>query len=104
MAHLYINKDFNRVNVRKYILARIGRIVPLYFMMVFLSVLVSIYEPDFVFNIIDPATIVRALAFIDAPYIFWTIPVEVQFYFIFLVFGLFIRKITGLQYWYYFLF
>jgi len=92
MAHLYISEDFNRVNVRKYILARIGRVVPLYFMVVFLSVLVSIYEPDFVFNLTDSSTVFRALAFIDAPYIFWTIPVEVQFYFIFIGFWFIYKK------------
>ena len=96
MGHLYLKKECNTENVKLYLIARVGRIFPLYICLILFSVLVSttIY-PDFHYHITDPEIVARALLFIDAPYEFWTIPVEVQFYFVFIVFWLLHRRETG---------
>ncbi len=87
MAYLYLQKPFTKENARRYILARVGRIFPLYYLLIIASVVISgwIYH-DFHYAISSPMTIARALLFIDAPFEFWTIPVEVQFYGIFILF------------------
>jgi peptidoglycan/LPS O-acetylase OafA/YrhL len=97
MGHLYLNKDFTNQNIKGYLLARVGRIFPLYIGLILLSVLISttIY-PDFHYNITDPNIILRALLFIDAPFEFWTIPVEVQFYFVFIIFWFLHNRNTSL--------
>ena len=93
MSHLYINKDFHRENVKSYALARIGRVFPLYFILLFISILISKYfYTDFVYNFNASTELVRALTLVEAPYVFWTIPVEVQFYIVFLGFWFLYKK------------
>jgi peptidoglycan/LPS O-acetylase OafA/YrhL len=87
MSHLYIKDSFDCANVKRYALARIGRVIPLYFLLLLLSIVISNYiDNNFHYNLNDPGMILRAFLLIDAPYEFWTIPVEVQFYFSFVVF------------------
>jgi len=87
MGHLYLGKDSTKANIMKYVVARVGRIFPLYCLLILLSVLIStvIYQ-DFHYQITEAQIVLRALLFIDAPFEFWTIPVEVQFYAVFIVF------------------
>ena len=87
MAFLYLDKNPTEANVKEYCLARIGRVLPLYYALLLLSVLIStVIHSDlvFAFQFNSAGTILRALLLIDARYVFWTIPVEVQFYVIFL--------------------
>ena len=87
MTHLYVMGEFSVPNVTRYALARVGRVFPLYFVILVLSIIVSnfVFE-DFYFKITDLPTAVFAFGFVKAPYVFWTIPVEVQFYCIFVIF------------------
>ncbi|MEH6559211.1 MAG: acyltransferase [Oceanicoccus sp.] len=96
MGHLYLNKEFTTENVTLYLVSRVGRIFPLYIGLILISVLISttVY-PAFHYNITDPDIVFRALFFIDAPFEFWTIPVEVQFYFVFIIFWLLYARNTG---------
>ena len=97
MGHLYLNKELTAESIRLYLVSRVGRIFPLYIGLILLSVLISttIY-PAFHYYITDPQIIFRALFFIDAPFEFWTIPVEVQFYFVFIIFWFLHTRNTGL--------
>jgi peptidoglycan/LPS O-acetylase OafA/YrhL len=96
MGHLYLNKNSSTTNIKQYLLARVGRILPLYFLLILLSVLISttIY-PDFHYQITDAQIVLRALLFVDAPYEFWTIPVEVQFYAVFVLFWILYQRNTS---------
>ncbi|MEE8320335.1 MAG: acyltransferase, partial [Gammaproteobacteria bacterium] len=87
MAYLYLDKGFDVHSVGRYIQARVARVVPLYLAIIILSFVISnsVY-PDFHYSITDPKILVRAFLFIDAPYEFWTIPVEMQFYGVFILF------------------
>jgi len=87
MSHLYIQKEASYANVHRYALARIARVVPLFLLALCLSYLISNYiNPDFTYNFQNTSEFFRALFFIHAPYVFWTIPVEIQFYVVFIVF------------------
>jgi peptidoglycan/LPS O-acetylase OafA/YrhL len=96
MGHLYLDKDSNMGNIKQYLIARIGRIFPLYFLLILLSVLISttIYQ-DFHYQITEAQIVLRALLFIDAPFEFWTIPVEAQFYAVFIVFWVLYQRNTN---------
>ena len=93
MSHLYIQKETSHENIKRYALARIGRVVPLYLLALLLSYLISnfIYN-DFTFNFQDQGEFLYALIFLKAPYVFWTIPVEIQFYFVFVLFWWLYKK------------
>ncbi len=87
MSHLYIQKEANYSNIRRYALARIARVIPLFLAALIISYIISNYfYTGFAYNFQDPGQFLRALFFIHAPYVFWTIPVEIQFYFVFVIF------------------
>jgi peptidoglycan/LPS O-acetylase OafA/YrhL len=96
MGHLYLDKEANSDSIKLYLLARVGRIFPLYCLLILLSVLISttVYE-NFHYHITDLHIVLRALLFIDAPYEFWTIPVEVQFYAVFIIFWILYQRNTS---------
>ena len=96
MGHLYLDKEASPESIKLYLLARVGRIAPLYILLILLSVVIAtgVYE-DFHYRITEPQIVLRALLFIDAPYEFWTIPVEVQFYAVFIGFWILYRRNTS---------
>jgi peptidoglycan/LPS O-acetylase OafA/YrhL len=96
MAHLYLDKDASVSNIKHYLVARVGRIFPLYYLLILFSVFIStcVYA-EFHYHITELNIVARALLFIDAPFEFWTIPVEVQFYFVFVVFWLLYQRGAG---------
>ncbi len=100
MAHLYIHQEFDGINVRRYALARIGRVFPLYFSMLAISLIFTYIIPfdAYCCRLDDMNKLARALLLIDAPYVFWTIPVEVQFYVVFIGFWLCYKKGLGPHY------
>ncbi|MCA9477136.1 MAG: hypothetical protein KC563_15230, partial [Nitrospira sp.] len=68
-------------------MARIGRVFPLYLALIILSFTISNYVyKDFYYAIEKWEYLWEAVLFLGAPYAFWTIPVEVQFYLIFMGF------------------
>lgn len=86
MGHLYIRRDFNRANLMGYAKARIGRVIPLYLLVVLGSITIyNLFYSEFRYalNLGDVSQIAASLLFVSAPYELWTIPVECQFYLIF---------------------
>ncbi len=87
MGYLYICNNFDEYNVKKYILARIGRVFPLYLSVVTLSILITYFvDASFHYNIESIKDIVFSYFFVMARKELWTIPVEVQFYLIFIIY------------------
>lgn len=87
MAHLYLSREYTISNVWQYAMARIGRVFPLYLALIILSFTISNYVyKDFYYAIEKWEYLWEAVLFLGAPYAFWTIPVEVQFYLIFMGF------------------
>jgi len=83
MTELYLLKDFRRHNIA-YATARIGRVFPLYYAIVLISLFftgISAWRYQFP-TLLDA---VLALCMISAPYELWAVPVEVQFYLLFAV-------------------
>lgn len=90
MTYLYAEKQINQTNLVKYCFARIGRVFPLYYFLIIISIIISIMSGGETFfpYILDVKTAALSLAIIKAPHVFWTIPVEIHFYFVFALFWL----------------
>lgn len=87
MGHLYAAVPWNREGVLRYGIARFARIAPIYWLVVLVCILVSQVElqPDFPMRIEGPVSVLRHLLFGGNVLIFWSIPLEVQYYFFFVV-------------------
>lgn len=93
MAYLYADKEFNIKNVNRYLFSRIGRVFPLYVLVVVFSYFsFSILDYDFGHVVSDETSLWMSLFFLSAEKMLWSIPVEVQFYFVFLGFWFFCSR------------
>lgn len=87
MAHLYISEDFNCRNVKKFAVARAARVLPLYFLIIFISMVITQYIDhafSYNFSLDNTGALLPAVLLAYAPDILWTIPVEIQFYMLFI--------------------
>ncbi|WP_390594598.1 acyltransferase family protein [Simiduia litorea] len=80
MSYLYFDRQFNPANLKSYALARAGRILPLYFLVVFGSYLLSLTGADGLYEITDANALLSHLLFMHGESVLWTISPEVQFY------------------------
>lgn len=87
IAQVYLDKPFTKTNIRAYLIARIARIIPLYFFIIFISWFISLFiYPEFHYDFHDPGKILSSILLISSPYEPWTIPVEIHFYICFVLF------------------
>ena len=98
MAYLYLDKDCSKANIKRYFLARVGRVLPLYFVVVFCSYFLTLSGNDSLYNIPDFNTLLGHLLFVYGDSVLWSIPPEIQFYFIFILFWLFAKNRAGYVY------
>ena len=84
MSYLYFDQKTNNTNVRKYLVARGARILPLYLLVVLLSSLMPFAGWEGLYNISDIKTLAAHLLFIKGESVLWTIAPEIQFYILFL--------------------
>lgn len=83
MGNIYINKDFNFSVANKYIISRVSRVAPAYLFIVSISFLIySFIDPSYPFAI-DINNILRHVLFSGNQGVLWSIPPEIQFYFLF---------------------
>lgn len=86
MGHLYLWKPIDAPAVFHYVVARMARVVPLYYITLLLAFGLShIYGPTFIYYL-DAHTLMKQILFVGSAYVFWSIPPEVQFYFLFIGF------------------
>lgn len=84
MGHLYLWKPFDRPSAIRYMAARVARIFPLYYLVVIACfVLTHVIGKAWAFRL-TTNEFVRLLLMGGSKYVFWSIPPEVQFYFVFL--------------------
>lgn len=85
MTHLHLQQVFDRRNILRFCVARVARIVPLYYTIVLVAFAVSMLTSlDFHYRmgVIDLA---RLLAFVGSVDVFWSVGPEFQFYGFFLL-------------------
>lgn len=86
MGALYLRKEPSSKTITQYIVARAGRIFPIYFAVVLASfAYYHLVDHSFVYAI-SATQLLRLLTFNGSVYVFWSIGPEVQFYAVFVLF------------------
>ncbi len=86
ISYLYFQKDLTKANLLHYFSARAGRILPLYLVVVGCSYVLTLLAKDILYHIPDQGELLGHLLFLHGDSVLWSIPVEVQFYLIFVLF------------------
>lgn len=82
MAHLYAHRPFARADLEQYARHRIGRVIPLYLLVVLVSI--AFWRgPVWLFELDTAPEIARHLLLLHGEWTLWTIPVEIHFYLVF---------------------
>lgn len=92
MSYLYLEKAFNKEHVKHYFLARAGRVLPLYLAVVLGSYLFTQFDQNLLYDIPNVNILLGHLLFLDGASVLWSIPPEVQFYLIFIIFWIFAKN------------
>ncbi|MBQ4847731.1 acyltransferase [Pseudoalteromonas sp. MMG005] len=98
MSYLYLNKAFTKSNIKHYLFARFARVLPLYFVVVLSAYFLTVSGNDSLYHIPDFNSLVGHLLLVYGESVFWSIPAEIQFYFIFLIFWFFAKQRSGYIY------
>lgn len=98
MSYLYLDTDYNKANLKRYLLARTGRVLPLYLIIVVSSYILTANGYDFLYSIPDFNSLLGHLLFLDGESVLWSIPPEIQFYFLFVVFWFLVGNRKGYIY------
>ena len=99
MSYLYVGKEPNGGEIYMYAIARVARVVPLFLVVVLASY--AFHEPGVwgvLYPIPDELVLISHLSFLSGVSVLWTIPVEIQFYFLFVFMWWVWRKPYGLIY------
>lgn len=83
MGMLYLTKAPTGPHIGKYAAARLGRVLPLFYLIVALSVLATALGWPWPYPMPDTATVLRHVFLISGTRELWAVPVEIQFYVIF---------------------
>lgn len=84
MARIYGPQIPTPQAIRGFLMARVARILPIYWTVLGLSALAGWMGLAVHYQVSDPGTLAQAALMIWAPQELWSIPVEVQFYAVFL--------------------
>ena len=97
MSHLYMQKEYNKSNVRNYIVSRAARVLPLFLLIVVLSYLAQgTSAQDVMYDIPTVNSLLSHLLLLNGVSVLWTIAPEVQFYVIFIAIWALSRGWLGL--------
>ncbi len=99
MGYLYAQRPCDPITVKKYAIARFARIVPIYWLVISVCVLISLLgAPNFPLQIDSLSSIIRHYGLGGNVGPFWSIPLEIQYYlfFVFLWFCLSVASTTRL--------
>lgn len=83
MGYLYLHQPANGANVRRYLLARAARVIPLYLVVVALSYAPAQFGYAGLYNIPDESALLAHLLFVYGDSVLWSIAPEIQFYLMF---------------------
>jgi len=86
MSYLYLDQDFSNTNIKRYALARIARVIPLYLLIVIASYVLTTNGDDSLYQISDTSELLSHVLFLYGESVLWTIPAEIQFYLLFVAF------------------
>ncbi len=82
MGRLYLHRPLDRGSLHEYGLRRATRVLPLYFLMLAVGVALTALNLS-PYRLEGPGDVLRAAALIHGTGVLWSIPVEIQFYVVF---------------------
>ncbi|MBZ0164055.1 MAG: acyltransferase family protein [Notoacmeibacter sp.] len=97
MGYLYSEMDWNTENVWNFAIARVARVVPLFFIIVLFCFIFSTYfnstilSRNIAFYAINKDNLFDNILFVKGTSILWTVPVEIKFYIFFVFYGSWLR-------------
>lgn len=93
MTFLYIDKKPNLKSITKFIVNRLARVLPLFYVAICLyTVLGTFFLEDFYYSFEDLSSALNAFLLINAKGVLWAIPVEIRYYLFFIVLWLIYNK------------
>lgn len=85
MSYLYLDKESSPVNLRYFVIARVGRVIPLFLIVVLSSyTFMKLGINDLLYDIRDTTSLISHLTFLSGDSVLWTIAPEIQFYALFI--------------------
>lgn len=96
MAFLYIERPFSGPNIKSYTNARVARVVPLYWAVVGASSLLLLVAGTSLYGMEPAADVAKTFFFIQGNGVFWSIPVEIHYYILFLLLWFLYKSRAGL--------
>lgn len=86
MSYLYIGKDFVVENVKKYAVARVARVIPLFLLVVIFSYIFQLSGVNgILYNVSTIKQMVSHVLLVNGTSVLWTIGPEFQFYIFFIL-------------------
>jgi peptidoglycan/LPS O-acetylase OafA/YrhL len=99
MSYLYLNREFNRANIKHFWIARVARVMPLYFLVILVSYLLYILGIEEIFYSIESlADLFSQLFMLSGKSVLWAISVQIHFYVFFMLLWWLHSRRAGLPY------
>ncbi|SMO86661.1 acyltransferase family protein [Paracoccus laeviglucosivorans] len=92
MGMLYLEQRPDALALRRYVTARLGRVLPLFYLVVAVSVIATMAGVVWPFPITDAPMLAQHLFLLNGTRELWAVPVEIQFYAIFVLTWLFCQR------------
>ena len=86
MAHLYMGRPFDQGLIKRYAMARAGRVLPLFLLVVLLSFLAPYLGVSGFYDLSEWSYFIAHLLFLEGESVLWSVAPEVHFYVIFIGF------------------
>jgi len=84
MGALYVHKSFDRDHAIRFVIARLSRIAPAYYVALTFAAVAGYFMADH-YYLMDGSMLAKSYLFAGSTGVFWSIPPEVQFYLFFLI-------------------
>jgi peptidoglycan/LPS O-acetylase OafA/YrhL len=86
MSYVYMNREFTRLNVKRFWVARVARIMPLYVLVILVSYLLYILGIEEIFYSIESfVDLFSQLLMLSGKSVLWAVSVQVHFYVFFML-------------------
>ncbi|MEO0892909.1 MAG: acyltransferase [Pseudomonadota bacterium] len=93
LTTIYIHKEPNGPVVRDYLVRRVCRVLPLFYAALFASLILEATTGVVIFGAFDsPEVTLKNVLLIHGTSVLWSIPAEIHFYLLFIVFWVLMRK------------
>ncbi|MBN1881064.1 MAG: acyltransferase [Deltaproteobacteria bacterium] len=92
MSYLYMNREFELREVRNFAVARFARVYPLFLLIVVFAYYSHLIGAGTVYRVDSFSGFVENLTLLNCPSVLWTVPIEIHFYFFFVLIWWFASK------------